>query len=393
MKEVYIVSAMRTPLGSFGGVFANIPATRLGETAIRGALERANVEAAVVEEVFMGNVCSANLGQAPARQAALYAGIPNTVPCTTVNKVCSSGAKAIMFAAQAIMLGQKDIIVAGGMENMSAVPYYIPKARYGYKYGDAQLIDGLSKDGLLDPYDQIAMGVYADRTAEKYNISREEQDAFAIQSYKRTAAATESGILKEEIVPVAVPQRKGDPVMVGEDEEYKRVKYEKIPNLRAAFSKEGTVTAANASTINDGASALILASKAAVDKYGLKPIAKILSFADAAHAPEWFTTAPTLAAPLALKMAGMTMKDVDFFEVNEAFSVVTLAFNKILSADNDKVNIHGGAVSMGHPLGASGARIVTTLTNVLKQRNATIGCAAICNGGGGASSLVLERIA
>jgi len=392
MNEVYIVSAIRTPLGSFGGVFANIPATKLGATAIKGALEKANVAAANVEEVFMGNVCSANLGQAPARQAALYAGIPNTVPCTTVNKVCSSGAKAIMFAAQTIMLGQKDIIVAGGMENMSAVPYYIPKARYGYKYGDAQLIDGLSKDGLLDVYDQIAMGVFADRTAEKHNISREEQDAFAVQSYERTAAATEKGILKEEIVPVAVPQRKGDPIMVGEDEEYKRVKFEKIPKLRPAFTKDGTVTAANASTINDGASALVLASAAAVKKYGLKPVAKILSFADAAHEPEWFTTAPTVAAPIALKMAGLTKKDVDYFEVNEAFSVVTLAFNKVLGIDNDKVNIHGGAVSMGHPLGASGARIVTTLNNVLQQKDATIGCAAICNGGGGASSLVLERI-
>ncbi len=392
MNEVYIVSAIRTPLGSFGGVFANIPATKLGATAIQGALAKANVAAANVEEVFMGNVCSANLGQAPARQAALFAGIPNTVPCTTVNKVCSSGAKAIMFAAQSIMLGHNDIIVAGGMENMSAVPYYIPKARYGYKYGDAQLIDGLSKDGLLDPYDQIAMGVYADRTAEKYNISRAEQDAFAIQSYKRTAAATENGILKEEIVPVAVPQRKGDPVMVGEDEEYKRVKFEKIPNLRPAFTKEGTVTAANASTINDGAAALVLASAAAVKKYGLKPMAKILSFADAAHEPAWFTTAPTIAAPIALKRAGLTKKDVDFFEVNEAFSVVTLAFNKVLGIDNDKVNIHGGAVSVGHPLGASGARIVTTLNNVLQQRDATIGCAAICNGGGGASSLVLERV-
>lgn len=392
MNEVYIVSAIRTPLGSFGGVFANIPATKLGATAIQGALEKANVAAANVEEVFMGNVCSANLGQAPARQAALYAGIPNTVPCTTVNKVCSSGAKAIMFAAQSIMLGQKDIIVAGGMENMSAVPYYIPKARYGYKYGDAQLIDGLSKDGLLDVYDQTAMGVFADRTAEKHNISREEQDAFAIQSYQRTAAATENGILKEEIVPVAVPQRKGDPVMVSEDEEYKRVKFEKIPKLRPAFTKEGTVTAANASTINDGAAALVLASAKAVKKYGLKPFAKILSFADAAHEPAWFTTAPTVAAPIALKMAGLTKKDVDFFEVNEAFSVVTLAFNKVLGIDNDKVNIHGGAVSMGHPLGASGARIVTTLNNVLQHKDATIGCAAICNGGGGASSLVLERV-
>jgi len=392
MNEVFIVSAIRTPLGSFGGLFANIPATQLGATAIQGALAKANVAHSAVEEVFMGNVCSANLGQAPARQAALAAGIPNTVPCTTINKVCSSGAKAIMFAAQSIMLGQKEVIVAGGMENMSAVPFYIPKARYGYKFGDAKLIDGLSKDGLLDPYDQIAMGNFADRTAEKYEITRAEQDAFAIQSYKRAAAATESGIFKEEIVPVAVPQRRGDPLIVDEDEEYKRVKFEKIPSLRPAFNKDGTVTAANASTINDGASALVLASAAAVKKYKLKPIAKILSFADAAHEPAWFTTAPTKAAPLALKLAGLTKKDVDYFEVNEAFSVVTLAFNKMLSISDDKVNVHGGAVSLGHPLGASGARIVTTLTNVLQQKDATIGCAAICNGGGGASSLVLERV-
>jgi len=392
MEEVFIVSAVRTPLGSFGGAFANIPATSLGATAIKGALKRAKVAPSKVQEVFMGNVCSANLGQAPARQAALEAGIPNTVPCTTVNKVCSSGAKSIMFAAQAIMLGQKDIIVAGGMENMSAVPYYVPKARYGYKYGDAKLIDGLAKDGLLDVYDQIAMGVFADRTAEKYDISREAQDNFAIESYKRTAAATESGIFKNEVVPVAVPQRRGEPILVGEDEEYKRVKFEKIPTLRPAFSKDGTVTAANASTINDGASALVLASAKAVKKHKLKPIAKILSFADAAHEPAWFTTAPTKAAPLAIKLAGLKKKDIDYYEVNEAFSVVTLAFNKVMRLKADKVNIHGGAVSMGHPLGASGARIVTTLMNVLQTKDAKIGCAAICNGGGGASSLILEKI-
>lgn len=392
MKEVFIVSAVRTPLGSFGGVFANIPATSLGATAIKGALGKAGVSADQVEEVFMGNVCSANLGQAPARQAALEAGIPNTVPCTTVNKVCSSGAKSIMFAAQSIMLGQKDIIVAGGMENMSAVPYYIPKARYGHKYGDGKLVDGLAKDGLLDVYDQIAMGVFADRTAEKYAISREEQDAFAIQSYQRTAAATDAGILKNEIVGVSVPQRKSDPIIVEVDEEYTRVKFEKIPNLRPAFTKDGTVTAANASTINDGASALVIASAEAVKKYKLKPVAKILSFADTAHEPAWFTTAPTKAAPKALELAGLKKEDVDYFEVNEAFSVVTLAFNKVMEISNDIVNIHGGAVSVGHPLGASGARIVTTLTNVLNTKDAKIGCAAICNGGGGASSIILERV-
>lgn len=391
-REVFIVSAVRTPLGSFGGMFANIPATELGAAAIKGALERANVDPKKINEVFMGNVCSANLGQAPARQAALAAGIPNTVPCTTVNKVCSSGAKSIMFAAQSILLGQGDLIVAGGMENMSAVPFYIPKARYGYKYGNAELIDGLHKDGLFDPYDEIAMGVFADKTATKYKISREDQDAYAIRSYKNAAAATDSGTFSNEIVGVSVPQRRGEPIIVKEDEEYKRVKFEKIPNLRPAFSKNGTVTAANASTINDGASALILASDKAVKKYGLKPVAKIVSFADAAHAPAWFTTAPTKAAPKALKLAKMTMADVDYFEVNEAFSVVPLAFNQVLDIDIDKVNVHGGAVSLGHPLGASGARIVTTLNNVLQSKDATIGCAAICNGGGGASSIVLERV-
>jgi acetyl-CoA C-acetyltransferase len=391
-NEVYIVSAVRTPLGSFGGVFANIPATELGATAIKGALNKANVNPININEVLMGNVCSANLGQAPARQAALAAGIPATVPCTTINKVCSSGAKSIMFAAQSILLGHADVLVAGGMENMSAVPYYVPKARYGYKYGNAVLIDGLHKDGLLDPYDEIAMGVFADKTAAKYEISREEQDAYAIRSYKNSAAANENGIFANEIVSVTVPQRRGEPLTIKEDEEYKNVKFEKIPQLRAAFSKDGTVTAANASTINDGASALILASTKAVIKYDLKPIAKILSFADAAQEPQWFTTAPTIAAPKALKLAKMTTSDVDFFEVNEAFSVVPLAFNKILDIDINKVNVHGGAVSMGHPLGASGARIVTTLSNVLQSKNATVGCAVICNGGGGASSIVIEKL-
>jgi len=391
-NEVYIVSAVRTPLGSFGGVFANIPATELGATAIKGALNKANVNPININEVLMGNVCSANLGQAPARQAALAAGIPATVPCTTINKVCSSGAKSIMFAAQSILLGHADILVAGGMENMSAVPYYVPKARYGYKYGNAVLIDGLHKDGLLDPYDEIAMGVFADKTAAKYEISREEQDAYAIRSYKNSAAANENGIFANEIVSVTVPQRRGEPLIIKEDEEYKNVKFEKIPQLRAAFSKDGTVTAANASTINDGASALILASTKAVKKYNLKTIAKILSFADAAQEPQWFTTAPTIAAPKALKLAKMNSNDVDFFEVNEAFSVVPLAFNKILDIDINKVNVHGGAVSMGHPLGASGARIVTTLSNVLQSKNATVGCAVICNGGGGASSIVIEKL-
>jgi acetyl-CoA C-acetyltransferase len=391
-KEVYIVSAVRTPLGSFGGVFANISATKLGSIAIKGALDNAKIDSKNIDEVFMGNVCSANLGQAPARQSALAANIPNSVPCTTVNKVCSSGLKSIMFAAQSIMLGQADVLVAGGMENMSNIPYYVPKARFGYKYGNSELIDGLHKDGLLDPYDEIAMGVFADKTAEKYDISREEQDAFAIRSYKNSEATTKSGVFKKEIIGVSIPQRKGNPIIVDEDEEYKNVKFEKIPQLRAAFSKDGTVTAANASTINDGASALILASVEAVKKFDLKPIAKILSFADAAQAPQWFTTAPTIAAPKALKLAKMSTNDVDFFEVNEAFSVVPLAFNKILDIDINKVNVHGGAVSLGHPLGASGARIVTTLNNVLQTKDASVGCAVICNGGGGASSIVIERV-
>jgi len=379
-------------MGSFGGSLSSLSATALGSIAIKGALEKANVDAKHVEEVYFGNVCQANLGQAPARQAALGAGIGNNVPCTTVNKVCSSGMKTVMMAAQSIMLGFSDIQVAGGMESMSNIPYYIPKARWGHKYGHGQIIDGLQKDGLTDAYNHQAMGNCADATATKYDISREQQDAFAIQSYKRSAAATEAGKFAEEIMPVSIPQRRGDDLIISEDEEFKKVKFEKIPSLRPAFSKEGTATAANSSTINDGASALILASEEAVQKYGLNPIAEILSFADAAHEPEWFTTAPTLAAPKALKIAGLTKDDVDFFEVNEAFSVVTLAFNKELGISEDKVNVHGGAVSLGHPLGASGARILTTLNHVLRQNSGEIGCATLCNGGGGASAIVVKKV-
>ncbi len=392
MKEVYIVSAVRTPLGSFGGMFAGLSATELGSAAIKGALAKAGVEASKVEEIFMGNVCSANLGQAPARQASLGAGIGIEVPCTTVNKVCASSMKAIMFGAQAIMLGQADLVLAGGMESMSNVPYYVPKARWGCKYGDATLIDGLAKDGLTDAYDHASMGISADNTAKKYGISREEQDRFAIKSYKLAASSTEKGAFKDEIVPVSVPQRKGDPIEMWEDEEYKRVKFEKIPNLRPAFSKDGTATAANSSPINDGASALLLVSKEKMKELGLTPLAKILSFADAAHEPGWFTTAPTLAAPIALKRAGLTFSDVDFFEVNEAFAVVPLAFDKALNIEEEKVNVLGGACALGHPLGASGARIVATLNNVLHQKDASIGLATLCNGGGGASAIIIERV-
>ena len=391
-KEVFIISAIRTPLGSFGGVFSNLSATKLGSEAIIGVLKKSNLNPKNINEVFMGNVCSANLGQAPARQAALGAGIPDTVPCTTINKVCSSGAKSIMLGSQSILLGQCDIVIAGGMENMSRVPYYIPKARYGYKYGNSELIDGLHKDGLLDPFSELSMGVLADKTAEKYNISRQQQDEFAIRSYKNSAHSNNSGIFANELVEVSITQKNGEQLLIDKDEEYKNVNFEKIPKLKAAFSKNGTVTAANSSTMNDGASALILASAEAIKKHNLSPIAKILSFADSAHAPEWFTTAPTKAVPKALKIAKMTTNDVDYFEVNEAFSVVPLAFNKILDIDINKVNVHGGAVSLGHPLGASGARIVATLSNVLKTKDATIGCASICNGGGGASSIVIERV-
>jgi acetyl-CoA C-acetyltransferase len=364
----------------------------LGTIAISGAIKQAGINGNSVDEVLMGNVCQANLGQAPARQAAIAAEIPERVPCTTINKVCSSGMKSVMFAAQAIQLGQADIIVAGGMESMSNIPYYIPKARWGFKYGGGEIVDGLEKDGLRDAYDQQAMGIFADRTAEKYRISREEQDDYAIQSYQRSAKATEAGLFKNEIVPVTIPQRKSDPFIMQEDEEFKKVMFEKIPKLRAAFTKDGTVTAANASTINDGASALIVVSEKAVKKYGLKPIAEIVSYADAAQAPQWFTTAPVLATPKALSRANLTVADVDLFEVNEAFAVVPLAFNKELNIAPSRVNIHGGAVSLGHPLGASGARILTTLIHALHSEGKEIGCSTLCNGGGGASALIVRTV-
>lgn len=392
MKKVYIVSAVRTPMGSFGGQLSQFSAVELGAIAIKGALERAKVRASRVNEVFMGNVCSANLGQAPARQAAIGAGIGVDVPCTTVNKVCSSGLKSVMFAAQSIMTGAADIIVAGGMESMSNVPYYIPKARFGYKYGKSQLVDGLERDGLADAYDHSAMGICADNTAKKYELSRAAQDAYAIQSYQRAADATESGDMGHEIIPVSIPQRKGDPILMTEDEEFKRVNFDKIPKLRAAFSKDGTVTAANASTINDGASALVLASEEAVKKYRLKPVARIISFADAAQEPQWFTTTPPKAAKKAMKIGGIKKSDIDFYEVNEAFAAVAMAFNKDMRLKENKVNVFGGAVSLGHPLGASGARILTTLNNVLHRKEGSVGLAAICNGGGGASSIIIERV-
>ena len=392
MKEVYIVAAVRTPIGSFGGSLAGIPATKLGSTAIKGALEKAGVAASEVNEVFIGNVVSANLGQAPARQAAIGAGIGYNVPCTTVNKVCSSGMKSVMLGAQTIMLGINDVVVAGGMENMSAIPYYVPKARYGLGYGHGQLIDGLMHDGLWEAYHEFPMGNCADNTAKEMNISREMQDEYAISSYKRSAAAWDAGKFNDEIIPVEVPQRKGDPIMFSEDEEYKNVRFDKIPNLRPVFSKEGTVTAANASTINDGASAVILVSKEKMEELGLKPIAKIRGFADAAQEPLWFTTAPSLAIPKALKHAGIEKSDVDFYEINEAFSAVAIANNQELGLDPEKVNVNGGAVALGHPLGASGARIITTLNSVLHQNKGSIGVAGICNGGGGASAIVIEAL-
>lgn len=392
MQEVFIVSAVRTPLGSFGGALSSLSATELGSIAIKGALEKAKVNPAEVQEVLMGNVVSANLGQAPARQAALGAGIGQNVPCTTVNKVCSSGMKTVMVAAQSIMLGHHDLMVAGGMESMSNIPYYMPKARWGAKYGHTELIDGLMKDGLTDVYDQVAMGVCADTTAEKYQISREDQDEYAINSYKRAAASTEAGLFADEIIPVPVPQRKGEPILVKVDEEYKRVKFEKIPQLRPAFTKTGTVTAANASTINDGASALVLASAKKVKELGLKPLARIVSFADAAHEPTFFTTAPTKAAPKALERAGLSWSDIDFMEVNEAFAVVPIVFAQELGLDMDKINVYGGGCSLGHPLGASGARIITTLNTILQQKDAKYGLATLCNGGGGASAIVIEKV-
>jgi acetyl-CoA C-acetyltransferase len=391
MKEVVIVSAVRTPIGSFMGSLSTVPAPRLGAAAIRGALEKIGLDPKLVDEVLMGNVVQAGTGQAPARQAALFAGIPDTVPCTTINKVCASGMKTVIQAAQAIALGDASIIVAGGMENMSLIPHYV-HMRTGNKFGSATIVDGMQKDGLVDVYDEQAMGVSADACAEKYKFSREDQDQYAIQSYQRSAQAWENGRFKNEIVPVAVPQRRGEPILVSEDEEYKNVVLEKIPKLRAAFTKEGTVTAANASTINDGAAALVLMSLERAKELNIKPLAKIIGYADAAQEPKWFTTAPAKALPKALSKAGKTLEEIDFLEFNEAFSVVGLANIKLLGLSDKNVNVNGGAVSLGHPLGCSGARIIVTLLNVLEQKNAKLGAAAICNGGGGASAIVVERI-
>ena len=391
MKDVYIVAAVRTPIGSFGGSLSSVPATQLGAAAIKGALSKSGLDPKHIDEVFMGNVLQANLGQAPARQAALFGGIGHDIPCTTINKVCASGMKSISLAAQSILCGDNHIVVAGGMENMSLVPHYY-NARQATKLGDVKMIDGMVKDGLTDVYNQVHMGVCAEKCAAEKKISREEQDQFAIESYKRSAAAWAAGKFKEEVVPVSVPQRKGDPVVVSEDEEYKNVNLDKIPTLGPVFDKAGTVTAANASTLNDGASVVILASEEAVKKHGLKPLAKIISYADAAQAPEWFTTAPSLAAPKAVEKAGLKMSDINYWELNQAFSVVGLANIKEMKLDASKVDVNGGAVALGHPLGSSGSRIIVTLINVLKQNNAKYGAAAICNGGGGASAMVIENI-
>ena len=392
MKEVFIVSAARTPMGSFLGSLSSIPAPKLGAIAIKGALDKINLDAKHVQEVYMGNVLQAGEGQAPARQAALGAGLSNETPSTTINKVCASGMKAVMMASQSIKSGDQDVIVAGGMENMSQVPHYY-SARNAVKLGDVKMQDGMLVDGLTDVYNKIHMGVCAEKCAAEYQFSREDQDNFAIQSYKRSAEAWASGKFKEEIVPVEIPQRKGEPIIFAEDEEYKNVNFDRIGTLPTVFQKEnGTVTAANASPLNDGASALILMSKEKMEELGLKPLAKIVSYADAAHEPEWFTTAPSKALPIALKKADLEVSDIDFFEFNEAFSVVGLANNKILGLDESKVNVNGGAVSLGHPLGSSGARIIVTLINVLKQNNGKYGAAAICNGGGGASAIVIENL-
>ncbi len=389
-REVVIVSTARTPIGSFLGALSTIPAPKLGAIAIKGALDKINLKPELVEEVLMGNVVQAGTGQAPARQAAIYAGIPDTVPCTTINKVCASGMKAVMQAAQSIALGDTDIVVAGGMENMSLIPHYL-HARTGTKFGPTTLVDGMQKDGLVDAYDENAMGVCADDCAKEYKFSREDQDAYAIQSYNRSSAAWEAGKFNNEVVPVEVPQRRGEPVIVVKDEEYSNVRMDKIPTLRPAFTKDGTVTAANASTINDGAGAMVLMSKEKAEELGLTPLATIKSYADAAQEPKWFTTSPSKALPKALDKAGMTINDVDFFEFNEAFAVVGLANMKILGLNDSNVNVNGGAVSLGHPLGCSGVRIIITLLSVLQQNDAKIGAAAICNGGGGASAIVIER--
>ncbi|MFT4984976.1 MAG: acetyl-CoA C-acetyltransferase [Flavobacteriales bacterium] len=391
MKDVYIVAAKRTPMGSFGGGLSSVPATKLGAIAIKGALSAAGMDASEVQEVFMGNVLQANLGQAPARQAAMNAGISENVPCTTINKVCASGMKALSLAAQSIRCGDNDVVVAGGMENMSSVPHYF-NARNATKLGDTKMIDGLVKDGLTDVYGAVHMGVCADKCATEHNITREDQDNFAIESYNRSAAAWDAGKFNDEIVAVEVPQRKGDPIIVDRDEEYSNVRFEKIPTLRAVFTKDGTVTAANASSLNDGASALVLVSKEKMEELGLKPLAKIVSSADAAHQPEWFTTAPSKAVPIALERANMKAEDIDFWELNEAFSVVGIVNTKLLKLDPSKVDVNGGAVSLGHPLGSSGSRIIVTLINVLKQNNGKFGAAGICNGGGGASAMVIENV-
>lgn len=392
MKEVVIVSAVRTPIGSFLGGLSTIPAVQLGATAIKGALNKINLDPTSVQEVFMGNVLQAGEGQAPARQAALAAGLPNSVPCTTVNKVCASGMKAVMFAAQAIRCGDADVVVAGGMESMSQTPFYNMAGRTGTKFGNAVQLDGIIQDGLLDAYNKKTMGFAADATAAKHNISREDQDAFAIESYTRTANAWKAGKFADEIVPVEVPQRRGDAIVVSEDEEYKSANFEKFASLRPAFEKDGTVTAANASTLNDGASALVLMSKEKAEELGLKPLAKIISYGDAAHEPEFFTTAPAKAVPVALAKAGLKASDVDFWEFNEAFSVVGIVNTQILGLDSAKINVNGGAVSLGHPLGNSGSRILVTLINVLKQNGGKIGGAGICNGGGGASAMIIENL-
>lgn len=389
--KVVIVSAARTPIGSFMGALSSLPATKLGAIAIKGAIEKINLDPNLVDEVLMGNVIQAGNGQAPARQAALFAGLPNTVSCTTINKVCASGMKAVMQGAQAIVAGDAEIIIAGGMENMSLIPHYV-HLRSGTKFGPTSLIDGMQKDGLTDAYDDLAMGVSADLCAVQYKITREEQDAFAIRSYEKSAQAWETGKFDNEIIPVEIPQKRGEPLVFSQDEEFTNVKLDKIPSLNPVFTKDGTVTAANASTINDGAAVLILMSEEKANSLGLKPLAYIKSYADAAQEPKWFTTSPAKALPKALNKVGLSVSDVDFFEFNEAFSVVGIANSKILNIDAAKVNVNGGAVSLGHPLGCSGARIIVTLINVLAQNNAKIGAAAICNGGGGASAIVIERV-
>jgi acetyl-CoA C-acetyltransferase len=391
-REVYIISAVRTPMGSFGGSLKDLSATQLGAAAIRAAIEKAGIKPAEVNDVLMGCVLQANLGQAPARQAAKLAGLPNEVNCTTVNKVCASGMKSIALAAQSIALGDADIVVAGGMESMSNVPYYDSKLRWGNKYGDIQMVDGLAKDGLTDVYDGKAMGNAAELCASTCGISREEQDAFAIESYKRSQAAWDAGRFTDEVIAVDIPSKKGEAVKFSKDEEPYNVKFDKIPSLKSAFQKDGSVTAANASTMNDGAAALVLASKEKVDALGLKPIGKIISFADAEQAPEWFTTTPSIAVPRAVEKAGLKMEDISYWELNEAFSVVGIENTRRMKLDPSKVNVNGGAVALGHPLGASGARIIVTLLNVLKQNKAKYGAAGICNGGGGASAMVIENL-